>query len=80
MGQAPWRPRCRKKTCWTTTRELTQIHEKGREVQFLGYLAILDLAGEPVKTYSTLDEQVSRILVEKSKAFIKSQQAREIVP
>ena len=53
------------------------IHQEGRKIEFLGYLAVLDLAGQPIKSYSALDEQMSRILVEKSKALHKRQQDRD---
>ena len=61
-------------------KELTRFVRKEGRSNFLGYLAILDLSGEPIKTYSTLDAQVSRILEEKSKSLIRSEQTREILP
>ena len=42
---------------------------------------MLDLKGEPVKVYSTLKEaEVSRVLREEPKSFIKNKQTRQIVP
>ncbi len=61
-------------------KELARFVRKEGRSNFLGYLAILDLTGAPIKTYSALDAQVSRILAEKSKSLIKSEQTREIVP
>lgn len=55
------------------------IKKEGRS-NFLGYLAVLDLAGEPIRTYSTLDDEVSRTLMEKSKKFIKERQSKKVVP
>ena len=59
---------------------LTKFIRKEGRSSFLGYLAVLDLSGEPIKTYSTLDSEVSRILAEKSRTLIKNKQTREIVP
>ena len=55
------------------------IRREGRS-NFLGYLAVLDLAGQPIKTYSALDEQMNRILTEKSRTFMRNRGARQIVP
>ncbi len=61
-------------------KKLTQFIKKEGKSNFFDYLAVLDLAGEPVKTYSTLDEEVSSILLKKSKGFIKNKQTKQIVP
>ncbi len=61
-------------------KKLTQFIKKEGKSNFFGYLAVLDLAGEPIKTYSSLDEEVSRTLVEKAKGFIKNKQTKEIIP
>jgi len=61
-------------------RELTKFVRKEGRSNFLGYLAVLNLSGEPIKSYSTLDRQVSAILAEKSRVLVRKGQVREIVP
>jgi two-component system nitrogen regulation sensor histidine kinase NtrY len=61
-------------------RELTKFVRKEGRSNFLGYLAVLNLSGEPIKSYSTLDRQVSTILAEKSRTLVRKGQVREIVP
>ena len=69
-----------RRTCSTTAGRSN--HSSGREgkANFLGYLALLDPTGQPISSYSSLDEQMSKLLIEKSKALRKSQDSRQIVP
>ena len=60
--------------------ELTRFVKKEGRSNFLGYLAVLNLSGEPIKTYSTMDKQVSAIVAEKSRTLVKKGKVREIVP
>ena len=61
-------------------KELSAFIKKEGRSNFLGYLALLDLTGQPIKSYNALDEQMTRILVERSKTFRKHREARQIVP
>jgi two-component system nitrogen regulation sensor histidine kinase NtrY len=61
-------------------KELSKFLAKEGRSNVLGYLAVLDLSGHPVKTYSALDGPMNLILEEKAGSFTKDKQARQIVP
>ena len=61
-------------------KELSAFIKKEGRSNFLGYLALLDLTGQPIRSYNALDEQMTPILVERSKTFRKHRDARQIVP
>ena len=61
-------------------KELSAFIKKEGKSNFLGYLALLDLTGQPIRSYNALDEQMTRTLVERSKTFRKHGDARQIVP
>ncbi len=60
--------------------ELSAFIRKAGRSNFLSYLAVLDLSGQPIKSYNALDEQMTRILVERSKTFRKNREGRQIIP
>ncbi len=62
------------------SRALKSFIRREGKANFLGYLALLDPTGQPISSYSSLDEQMSKLLIEKSKALRKSQNSRQIVP
>lgn len=61
-------------------RKLASFIKKEGKANFLGYLAVLDLAGEPLKTYSVLPDEVSHTLLEKTKGMTKGDQTSQIIP
>jgi two-component system nitrogen regulation sensor histidine kinase NtrY len=61
-------------------KELAAFIKKEGKSNFLGYLAVLDVAGKPVKASGALTEQMNEILAEKSKSFLKNRQARQFAP
>jgi len=70
----------RQKNILEKEKELSKFVGKEGKSNFLGYLAVLNLAGQPIKTYSALDRQMDQILAEKARAFSKNKEARQIVP
>ena len=79
MGKALARE-IREKDLLDDSRALKSFIGREGKANFLGYLALLDLTGQPISSYSSLDEQMSKLLIEKSKALRKSQNSRQIVP
>ncbi len=61
-------------------RALQSFIKKEGKANFLGYLGLLDLSGQPIRSYSRLDAQMSRLLIEKAKNLRKNREARQIVP
>jgi two-component system, NtrC family, nitrogen regulation sensor histidine kinase NtrY len=70
----------RQKNILEKEKELSWFVEREGKSNFLGYLAVLDLAGQPIETYSALDKQMDQILAGKARAFSKNREARQIVP
>ncbi len=60
--------------------ELAAFIKKAGRSNFFSYLAVLDLAGQPVMSYNALDEEMTRVLVERSKTLRKTREGRQIVP
>lgn len=79
MGKALARE-IREKDLLDDSRALKSFIGREGKANFLGYLALLDPTGQPISSYSSLDEQMSKLLIEKSKALRKSQNSRQIVP
>jgi two-component system nitrogen regulation sensor histidine kinase NtrY len=61
-------------------KRLSRFVKREGKSEFLGYLAVLGPSGEPIKTYSTLDDEVNRTLIEKSESLRKGEQTRQIIP
>jgi two-component system, NtrC family, nitrogen regulation sensor histidine kinase NtrY len=61
-------------------KELSAFLKREGRLNFLNYLAVLDLTGQPLMTYSILDDEMTRVLTEKAKGFRKDKGGREIVP
>ncbi|MGD0229003.1 MAG: ATP-binding protein [Syntrophorhabdales bacterium] len=61
-------------------KKLSAFVKKEGKANFLGYLALLDMTGQPIRSYSVLDEQMNRLLIEKSRMVRKKNEARQIVP
>ena len=79
MGKALARE-IKEKKILDNNKELAAFIKEEGESNFLGYLALLDVTGQPIKSYSRLDDQMGRLLVEKSKTIGKSRLAKQIVP
>jgi two-component system, NtrC family, nitrogen regulation sensor histidine kinase NtrY len=60
--------------------ELSRFLAREGKANLLGYLALLDLSGHPIKTYGTLGQSTNTILEEKARAFAQKKQTRQIVP
>ena len=54
------------------------INRQGK-ANFLGYLSVVDNQGQPIRTYSTLDEQTKSVIARESYPFIYKKQGRQIV-
>ena len=70
----------RQKNILGKEKELSRFIGREGKSNFLSYLAVLDLTGQPIKTYSALDKQMDQILAEKAKTFSRNKDARQIVP
>jgi two-component system nitrogen regulation sensor histidine kinase NtrY len=61
-------------------RKMAAFVKRQGKSNFFRYLSIVNLEGEPLKTYSSLGEETNRLLLAESKAFVRHKRDRHIVP
>ncbi len=60
-------------------KEMAAFVRKQGKSNFFRYLSVVNLQGEPLKTYSSLGGETNKLLLDESKTFVKHKQDRHIV-
>jgi two-component system nitrogen regulation sensor histidine kinase NtrY len=60
--------------------ELAAFVRKEGKTNFIGYLSVLNAAGQPINTYTSLDEHANSAIALQTKIFVRAKQPRQIVP
>jgi len=62
-------------------KELARFLEREAKINLLGYLAVYDLTGRPIRTYKTVADPIDqKMLAEKARALLKGKKVRDVIP